>query len=133
MKTVPTSGVGQGVKTNNVTYHTNKNHYGLVMSLFTLYAVGDAGNQSATNNVVYDGVTQTGITTAVDNGVDFNQFTFTKVAGVDEISINSVGETQFHAVNGFSVTGTHDAAVPEPSPFSILALGGLLGLVRRRR
>jgi len=99
----------------------------------TVYAAGDADNQGATTTATYNGLSSDEVTTANDGGDPVAQYTFTKAAGVNEISVSSVGQTQFHAVNGFSITGT---VVPEPTTFALLAFAGTacaVGAVRRRK
>jgi|GEM_PF-4255670 len=102
--------------------------------ILTIYAAGDAADQAATTTVTYNGLSPVENTTATNGGDPAAQFTFTKAAGVNEISVSSVGnDSRFHAINGFSITGT---TVPEPTTFALLAFAGTAcaaGAVRRRR
>ena len=100
---------------------------------FVAYSHGDQDNQVAGLELTAGGQVQTsGLTTAAQ---PFQTFTF--VQGVGETSLtlellNDTGNSQFGAINGFSISSVAPA-VPEPSSLMLLAMGTLGLVVRRKR
>lgn len=103
--------------------------------LVTIYGVGDASDQDADITLTYDGVATTFGPTNPDGAIGAltsdarEQFTFTKLAGVDSFSVSAFNvDGRFNAVNGFSMT-----FVPEPCSAALLGLGAMGCLLSRRR
>lgn len=103
--------------------------------LLTVYGVGDASDQDADITVTYNAVGVTQGPTSPDGTIGaitsdaYEQFTLTKVAGVDSLSISAFNvDGRFNAMNGFSLT----YAVPEPTSLALLCLGAVACATVRR-
>lgn len=102
----------------------------------TVWAIGDTDGQESNVIMTYNGVDTTlgptDAAAAVVSASDtrsYVQFSFTKVAGQDELTVVSERTGgRYSAINGFALT-----SVPEPSSAALLGLGGLALIMRRRK
>ncbi|ADE54269.1 PEP-CTERM sorting domain-containing protein [Coraliomargarita akajimensis] len=100
----------------------------------TVYAVGDGSGSEAPVTLTYNGIVSASQTANYDLGTVAGasvQFTFDKVAGVDDLTISWHGTgTGYYGLNGLSMT-----TVPEPGTYALIAGALALGavMVRRRK